>query len=120
MNKYELTDNVIHVNGTVLHRIRALRDIPRYHVKAGDLGGLVEMETNLTQFGDAWVADNAIVFGNAVVRDNAKIYGHACVSGSARVSGNALVSDIALVCGNAWVSGHAEVHCDENVTENIS
>ena len=114
MNKYELTDNVIHVNGIILHRIRALRDIPRYHVKAGDLGGLVEMETNLTQFGDAWVADNAIVFGNTIVRDNAKIYGHACVSG------NALVSDIAIVCGSAIVSGNAMVYGDENVTKNIS
>ena len=42
-NKYELTnEKKTLAAGTVLHRIRALRDIPRFGVKAGELGGFVE------------------------------------------------------------------------------
>ena len=43
MKKYELTEETKTLaDGTVLNRIRALRDISRYGVKAGDLGGFVE------------------------------------------------------------------------------
>ena len=47
--KYELTDNK--KNG--LTQIRALRDFGA--VKAGDLGGWIESEKNLSQGGDCWV-----------------------------------------------------------------
>ena len=66
MKKYELTNETQPLEaGTVLHRIRALRDIPRFGVKAGELGGFVEEENNLSQDGDAWVSDNAEVSGDA-------------------------------------------------------
>ena len=74
--KYELTNETKTLaGGTVLRRIRALRDLPRFGVKAGELGGFVEVENNLSQDGDAWV------FGNA------NVYGYAEVSGNANVSG---------------------------------
>ena len=66
MKKYELTNETKTLaGGTVLHRIRALRDIPRFGVKAGELGGFVEEENNLSQDGDAWVSGNTKVYGNA-------------------------------------------------------
>ena len=58
MKRYELTD----IRNGKLRRIRALRDIPRYNVKAGDLGGWVESEKNLSQEGDCWVGGNARVY----------------------------------------------------------
>ena len=68
--KYELTNETKTLEGgTVLHRIRALRDIPRFCVKAGELGGFVEGEINLSQDGDAWVYGNACVYGNANVEN---------------------------------------------------
>ena len=84
--KYEITDEV-HPQNSNLKRIRALRDIPRHSVKAGDLGGYVESEDNLSQEGDAW------------------IYGEASVYGGASVFGNASVSEDAWVFGNASVYG---------------
>lgn len=105
MNKYELTDKVIHVNGATLHRIRALRDIPRYHVKAGDLGGWVEKEGNLSQFGDAWVRVDAVVCGNAKVYDNAFVCGDALVCDNAEVYGNVKICGTVKVCDNACVCG---------------
>lgn len=55
--KFELTtDNKIHF-GRKLFRIKAL--VSFGNVKAGDLGGYVESEKNLSQSGNAWVCGNA-------------------------------------------------------------
>ncbi|MCX5614413.1 hypothetical protein [Bombella saccharophila] len=68
--KYELTDDTIEHDGRTLYRIRALVDIPAIGVSAGDLGGYVESEKNLSHTGDCWVHGNARVRGNAFVNDN--------------------------------------------------
>ena len=49
MKKYELTGETKEIGGVTLHRIRALIDIPEHYVKAGDLGGWIEAERNLSQ-----------------------------------------------------------------------
>ena len=61
--KYEITD-IAHEKYPFLHRIRALRDIGS-DVKAGDMGGFVESESNLSfeQGDDAWIFDDAIAAG---------------------------------------------------------
>lgn len=59
MKKYELTDETKVEHGVTLHRIRALVDIVRYGVKAGDLGGWIESEANLSQEHEAWVSGEA-------------------------------------------------------------
>lgn len=103
MKKYELTGETKEIGGVTLHRIRALIDIPEHDVKAGDLGGWVEAETNLSQNGAAWVTGKAWVTGAACVT------GSACVMDSARVTGAAWVTGAARVTGNAWVSGNARI-----------
>ena len=65
--KYELTSETKYG----LTRIRALKDFGT--VKAGDLGGWIEKEYNLSQEGNAWVSGNACVYGNAWVYGNALI-----------------------------------------------
>ena len=97
MKKYELTDEIIEVEGKKLYRIRALVDIPKHDVKIGDFGGFVESEENLSHRGNAWVTDNARVSKNALVTDNA------IVTGNARVTDNARVSKNVRVTGNARV-----------------
>lgn len=104
MKKYELTDQIKTIrNEHTLHQIRALIDIPRYGVKAGDLGGWIETENNLSHEGDCWVGDNACVYVSARVGENAWVRGYAWVGGSALVDGDAWVS------GNAWIKGNARV-----------
>lgn len=71
MKKYELTGETKEIGGKILHRIRALIDIPEYDVKAGDLGGWIEAEKNLSQNGAAWVTGEALVTGWARVMDSA-------------------------------------------------
>ncbi len=70
--KYELTGDTLEIDGRTLHRIRALRDIGD-DVYAGDLGGYVEAERNLSQLGNAQVYGNAGVYGNAQVGGDARI-----------------------------------------------
>jgi hypothetical protein len=70
MKKFELTTEFItNAFGKKLFRIKALVEFG--DVKAGELGGYVEKEENVSQDGDAWVSGNAEVSGDAEVRDNA-------------------------------------------------
>ena len=72
-DKYEFTEETIKVSGKVLHRIKAVRDFE--FIKAGELGGYIEKEENLSHEGNCWVSDGAAVYGNARVYGDAKIYG---------------------------------------------
>ena len=133
--KYILTDKTMNYGGVVLHRIQATKDFN--FIKAGDFGGWVEKEANLSQEGYCWIFDNAMVYGNArvfdnawvavnarvfgkatlfdnaYVYDNARVFGKAIIFDNARVSGDASVYDYATLYSNAKVSGNAEVYSNE-------
>ena len=114
MKKYELTTETLQIGGFTLHRIKAVKNFGS--VKAGELGGWIESEENLSQADNAWVYNNAKVFdkarvyGDAAVSDDAKVCGYAIVNHNARVYDNAEVSDYAEVFENAIVFGHAKVY----------
>ena len=72
MRKYEFTEETKNVFGVILHRIKALRDVG--NVKAGDLGGWIEKEDNLSHEGYCWVYGDAAVYGNAEVYGDAAVY----------------------------------------------
>lgn len=110
--KYKLTNETIEFCGRKLHRIQALIDFS--DVKAGDLGGWIEKENNLSQIGDAWVYENAKVYKNACVLHNAKVYGNAKVYDNAKVYGEAKVYGNAKVYSNVWVFGNARVGGNAN------
>jgi hypothetical protein len=84
--KYEFTGETITHFGITLRRIRAVVAITSFGVSAGDLGGWIESEKNLSQTGNAWVSGNAMVSGNARVSGGARVYGNALVYGNARVT----------------------------------
>ena len=94
--KFELTSITIEWKGRKLFRIKALKSFS--DVKAGELGGYIESEENLSQEGNSWIYDDAKVYNNA------KIFGNAHVRNNAEVFGNAKVYDDAEVFGNAKVS----------------
>ena len=92
--KYELVkdDAVKTLDGRTLFRIRALVAMTAIGVAAGDLGGYIESEKNLSHVsGNAWVSGDAWVYGNALVYGNAHVSGNAWVYGDAWVSGDAWV-----------------------------
>lgn len=114
MKKYRLTDEAIKHNGVILYRIEALMDFGS--ISAGDKGGFVQSELNLSQEGNCWIHGEAKVFGNAKVYENAQVFssaevcGYASVKGDAFVFGKAKVYGWAFVKGNAFVFGRAEVY----------
>ena len=105
MKKYEFTGEtktVSFLSGDVtLHRIQAITSFAS--VVAGELGGWIEKEENLSHKGNAWVSENAAVYGDAVVSGNAWVSENAVVRGNAEVSGNAMVRKNAVVSENAEV-----------------
>ena len=129
MKKFELsTGDRINWFGRTLYRIKACMDFTTAsgkEVKAGDLGGYVEREQNLSQQGKAWIYGNAKVWGNAEVHGNAeiwgsaKVYGNVRVYGNAKVYGNAEIWDNAKVWGSAEVYGNAEVWGNAKVYGNV-
>lgn len=114
-NKYVILQNdSIEHEGRTLYRIKALRSFK--WVSAGDLGGYIEGEHNLSQIGTCWVFDDAKIFDKAIVRDEAEITNEAQVFGEAIVEERSIVADQAKVYGYAnlrddsMVMGHAEVY----------
>lgn len=84
MKKYEFTGEEKLVDNHTLHRVRALRNFGM--VKAGNLGGWIEGEDNLSHDGYAWVYGNAQVTGSACVTGDARVGGNAQVEGNADFS----------------------------------
>lgn len=100
--KFELTDESIQIFcGTTLFRIRALRSFS--DIIAGECGGYVESENNLSHQGDSWVYDEAMVWNEAKIFDDAKIRGKARIYNYAWVFGRAIVHDSATIFSTARV-----------------
>ena len=99
--KYELikTDTIC-AYGRTLFRVRYLCDIENI-VAAGDIGGYIEGEYNLSQQGNSVVLGDAEVYGNAKVCGDAEVYGNAKVCGDAKVQST---RDY-IVFKNFWSSG---------------
>lgn len=110
MKKYEFTDETKVINGTVLRRIRAVRDIPEHGVRVGILGGFLQSERNLSQDCPAWVGGGACVLGSALVEDRAFVSGQTTVKGGAVIGGSAVVVGLGVeVTGAAYVGGLARI-----------
>lgn len=118
--KYEITD-IAHEKYPFLHRIRALQDIGK-EVKAGDLGGFVESESNLSfePGDDAWIFNDAIAAGEgcvdkgSILRDRAVVCDSAYASQGAELTGDSRAEDDAYIRGArlsrcARVSGNGMV-----------
>lgn len=92
-----------------LYEIEALVDIPEHGVKAGDAGGFIRTESNLSHEGAAWVGPNARVYDRARVEGNALVSGFAVVKDDALIKGEARVRDAARVLQNATVEGESHI-----------
>jgi carbonic anhydrase/acetyltransferase-like protein (isoleucine patch superfamily) len=91
------------------YQLLALKDIPRYGVKEGDLGGFVQDKHILSQSGDCWIGENALVYGHVEVKDDAYVGGTASLL-------NNFPSVKLIVSEEASVTGHAQLYIyrDEN------
>lgn len=76
MKKYEITDRCKAVKGTMVYQIRALVNIPIYHIKVGDLGGWMSAEgIGLSHEGNAWLHPFATLLSSHVYGDTLMVRG---------------------------------------------
>lgn len=123
--KFLLTNYSKEYDGHILYRIRALKNFAG--IKAGELGGYVAGEHNLSQYGNSWIQQDSMVFNLAYVGDNALVsksimygnakavensriihttmYGDTVIKGFA-ISNNAYIYYKSVICGESRVSGH--------------
>ena len=108
MRKYKLTDETRTLNGTILYRIEALRDFN--DVKAGDKGGFVKSEENLSHRGTCWVYDNAIATGCTLVMDDATMHDYASLRGHSSMWEHSEMWDYAAMWEYSSLRDHASLH----------
>ena len=117
MKKYELIEeSKATFVGIDIYRIRALRDFG--NVKAGDIGGWVCSEDNLSQEGNCWIYDEAKCLDNARVYDNAVMCGNAVMFGNAKMFDNAKMSDSSIICDNAEMCGNSKMFNNSKMFDN--
>lgn len=93
--------------GTSIYRVQELKNFG--DVKAGQLGGFVHCERNLSNENTCWVYPDAVVLGNANVSGKAQIRKHAVVADCAIVTDCAVVTDCAEILAHAQVVDSAIV-----------
>lgn len=118
--KYCLTEYKRDIKGHTLYRIRALKNFGS--VKAGELGGYVEFEHNLSQHGNCWLFGSSAAYQLANVKDNAKVadsvlFGCATAKDNTHVifttmSGNCTIQDNAT-SNNSLINGNVII-CDKS------
>ena len=141
MKKFILTANTIDFYGIELYQIKALKDFN--DVKAGDLGGYVEVEENLSHDGDCWIYDeakalhdaraledatmrdtavashNANLYGNSKMLDNSKMLGEAALFNNATMTDSSIAFDFSELSGNALISGGAILGGNASSTKKV-
>ncbi|NIF32022.1 LbetaH domain-containing protein [Enterobacter sp. Cy-643] len=114
MKKYRLTDvsrlHDYHHEGEQrqvrLWQIEALYAFG--DIEAGQCGGWIEEEANLSHAGTCWLEPDALVWKGARVEDDAKILGESEICHRAKVGGKAQVED-SRISGECFISGSARV-----------
>lgn len=102
-SKFRLTNEALHgVDGRTVYRIEAVKSFGRVH--AGDKGGFVEGLHNLSEQGDCWIYDNAVVCGGAYVKDNAVVCDVAAVYDNAHIGHNAQIKGGAIIKGDLYIT----------------
>lgn len=94
-----------------LYQIEALKDfeVQGRKVHKGQLGGHVSSEDNLSQSGNCWIFDDAIV------KDWAKLSGDAIATNKCLIKDHAIVDGNVSVYGDAIIRGYAQVHDEVEV-----
>jgi hypothetical protein len=109
--KYRLSEYQQYFGDAFMRRVIAVRDFS--DVKAGDVGGWVEGEHNLSHDGDCWIYDDARVSEQACVRQDAVVMHDAQMFGRAVAFQNAVVCNEAMACDDVRLGTNAILWRDE-------
>ena len=86
-------------------------------INTKELGGYIENEKNLSQFGNCWVSGDAKVYGNAKVSGNAELFAKAFIQRKDDMTRKECYSDSLGECDYCWESRNGGI---KNVEESIS
>ena len=106
--KFELTDITMKFKGRTLYRIRALKDFR--DVEAGDLGGWIQSENNLSQKGDCWVYDEAKCMDYAKIYDNSTMHNNSVMCDFSEIHDNSVMHDYSKIYDRSRMYDHSEMH----------
>jgi UDP-3-O-[3-hydroxymyristoyl] glucosamine N-acyltransferase len=98
------------------YRLKSLKEFG--DVKKGDIGGYIRKYNNLSQFGDCWVYENAMITDDALISENAKIFGSSFISDNARITGNAKIYDCTKVYHNSYITGNTVIKGFVSISSN--
>jgi hypothetical protein len=90
--KYQILPETQSIDGVPVYRIQALIDNPTFSVKAGDKGGWLQSELNLSQDGPCWVADESVVMGEAFIDQCAFVGGSQIINEKTIISGMCILA----------------------------
>ena len=112
--KYELTTETKLIDGHKVYRIKSLKSFDTIigrKVNKGDLGGWVESEKNLSQYGKCWLFDDAAGYENSrrtcnsVGYDNSRQFGNSRQYGNSRQFGDSRQYDNSRQFGDSQQYG---------------
>lgn len=109
--KYELTTESKIIDGHTVYRIKALKGFKTIigrRVNAGDLGGWVESEANLSHEGTCWLFDEAAGYENSRRYDNSVGHGNSRQSGNSRQYGDSWQYEDSQQSGDSQQYGFSE------------
>lgn len=136
MKKYELTgekftesyyDSRGDRKTAVVYRIRALVDIPEHKVHAGDIGGWVEKEENLSHEGKCWLGNGIIcgesyVSGDVLIGDINIEETYSGIRGSSKIDATGIMLHVSVE--NSTLKGNLNIYScmldDSTVSGNVS
>lgn len=96
--------------GRILRRIIATEDNALGYANNGDIGGLVEKESNLSQHHESFCGPCAKIMDDAIVSEQAHVREDAVISDTVKVFGNAQVMGNAEAGGSQWVYPNRSNH----------
>lgn len=131
--KYEFTGKTRCVDDKILKQIIAVRDIDTIYklVIAGEIGGYIETEKNLSHEGNCWVfydsyvyewanvRQNAVIRGRSYVHDHAVVGGNVLVSGTSEINGYASIYDDCVITGDSVISDFSFLRKNARVTDAV-
>ena len=117
--KYEILmdeKNTIEFEGRVLHRIRALKNFGL--VEIGEIGGYVQTEDNLSQYGNCWIYDDAKCMDNAKCTDNSVMYWNSCMYDNSRMFNNSKMYDNTKMFDNSRMFNNSKMSDNTKMFDN--